>query len=185
VLPSWKISPCRLSTAKSFVHGADQDARGLQHNAVVGVVGYRSARSDCSELRTAPRAQHAVHRIAVQILPDLAAPRAIAFGEHAHDCFVGLRTQVAIRIGRAQHLVELFLVPFARRDLGHDLLGEHVERRGRNHEPVELSPAHRIEERNGLGELVAREREQPRLGYALERMSGAAGALQKGRDQAA
>ena len=51
-------------------------------------------------------------------------------------------------------------------------------------EPVELAAAHAVEQRRAFDQLVAREREQPALGRAVDRMAGAADALQEGRDRA-
>ena len=78
VLPSWKMSPARLSIAKSSLTRADELARGLEHDVVVGGVGNRAAGGDRREARAAPAAQHAVHRVAMHVRGAMAAARAEA-----------------------------------------------------------------------------------------------------------
>ena len=75
-------------------------------------------------------------------------------------------------------------MPFARGDFGDDLLRQHVERLFRNRQPIELAAADAVEQRRAFDQLVAREREQPALGRALDRMSGAPDPLQEARDRA-
>ena len=99
VLPSWKMSPARLSIAKSSLTRADELARGLEHDVVVGGVGNRAARGDRGEARAAPAAQHAIHRIAMHVRRAMAAARAEPFGDHAHDgeILVARQRRVGIR----------------------------------------------------------------------------------------
>ena len=94
------------------------------------------------------------------------------------------RVEVAIRPGAPHQRVELVLAPFARADLGHDLLRQHVERLLGDREPVELAAADAVEQRRALDELVARQRKQPALGRAVDRVAGAADALQEAGDRA-
>ena len=49
---------------------------------------------------------------------------------------------------------------------------------------IELTGAHRIEQRGALDQLVAAERQQPALGYAADGVIGSADPLQKGGDRA-
>ncbi len=58
-----------------LVHGADELARGLEHDVVVGGVGNRAARGERGQARAAPAAQHAVapHRDARRRRDDRAA----------------------------------------------------------------------------------------------------------------
>src|SRR4029453_12317384 len=74
--------------------------------------------------------------------------------------------------------------PFGRGDLGDDLLREHIERLSWNRQPIELAAMHRVEQRRALDQLVARKREQPRLGNPSDLMARAPRALQKGCDRA-
>ena len=51
-------------------------------------------------------------------------------------------------------------------------------------EAVELAAPHAVDKRGALDEIVARERKQPALGRAADRVAGTADALQEGRDRA-
>ena len=59
-----------------LVDGADELARGLEHDVVVGGVGYRAARCDGGEPGAAPAAQHAVDGVAMDVRRAMTAPRA-------------------------------------------------------------------------------------------------------------
>src|SRR5262249_15324136 len=63
-----------------LVHGADDLICGLQDDLVVGGIGNCAAGGDRGEPRTAPAAQHAVDRIAVNIGCAVASPRRESFG---------------------------------------------------------------------------------------------------------
>ncbi len=67
MLPSWKMSPARLSTAKSSLTVPIFVRLRLEHDVVVGRVGNRAARRERGQARAAARAQHAVDRVAMQI----------------------------------------------------------------------------------------------------------------------
>ena len=49
---------------------------------------------------------------------------------------------------------------------------------------IELAAAHAVEQRRALDQLVARQRKQPALGRAADRVAGAADPLQEARDRA-
>lgn len=117
------------------------------------------------EPRAAARAQASMHYVAVQVLTRLPATRAESLREHADDLSVLAARQVAVGMGGANEIVEFFLAPFARRDFGYDLLRKHVEWFGGNHDAVELAAPDSVEQRDTLGEFVARQRKEPRLGY--------------------
>ena len=86
--------------------------------------------------------------------------------------------------GAPQAVEELRLLPVLRRDLGDDLLGEDVERRRGNDEPVELAAPDAVEERRAFDQIVARKGKEPPLGRAVDRVARAADPLQKRRDRA-
>ena len=69
-------------------------------------------------------------------------------------------------------------------DLGHDLLGDDVEREVREVDRVEPTGAHRGQQRGALDQLVAGEREQAPLRGAGAAVVGAAHALQERGDAA-
>ena len=113
-----------------------------------------------------------------------AAPRAEAVGQHVDDRREILPRQVAIRPGAPHQREQLVLAPLARGDLGDDLLRQHVERLLRDRETIELAAADAVEQRRALDQLVARQRKQPALRRAADRMARAADALQEAGDRA-
>jgi hypothetical protein len=86
--------------------------------------------------------------------------------------------------GAAHQREQLVLVPFAAGRLGHDLLRQHVERRGQHAQRVELAAADAVEQRGAFDQLVARLRKQPRLRHPAHRVARAPRALQEGGDGA-
>ena len=120
----------------------------------------------------------------MQIRATRPAPCREAVGEHAHDRGELLARDLRERV-RTTHEVEQLVFPaFAAGDLGDDLLRQHVERRALDVQRIELAATHRIEQRGGFDEFVARVREQPPFRRAVDRVAGAADALQEGRDRA-
>ena len=71
-----------------------------------------------------------------------------------------------------------------RRHLGHDLLGQDVERRHRRGHRVEPSLHHGRQQRRALDQLVAGEREQAALGHAPQAVVGPAHPLEERGDAA-
>ena len=138
-----------------LVHAADTQALRLQHHVIVGGVRDCAARGKRSHPCAAPRAQLAVHRIAMQVGRTDATPRAVALGQHPHDvgeCFAGER---AIRICASGHVEQFRLAAFAAGDFRHDLLRQHVQGRGRDVQRVELATAHGIEQRRAFDQVIA------------------------------
>ena len=116
-----------------------------------------------------------------------AAPAAAgveAVGQHGDDRIEFLARQLAIRPGAAHQREQLVLAPFLRGDLGDDLLRQHVERLRRGSPGGRARRDGRVEQRGAFDQVVARQREQPALGRAADRVAGAADALQEGRDRA-
>jgi hypothetical protein len=136
---------------------------------------------DVSAVSRAPRRprENAVHRIAMQVRRAMTSPRGEAFGDHPHDGEILLARQRRVGMRADEGAVQRFLVPFARRHFGDDLLGKHVEGLRRNRNAVELTAPHGIEERRALDQLVARQREKPRLRLTSHRVVGTACALQE------
>ena len=138
-----------------LVDGADELARGLEHDVIVGGVGNRSARSDGREPCAATAAQDAVHRVTVQVRGAMTAARGESFGEHAHHGEILVSRQGRVGVRSREDVEQRVLAPFARRHLGDDLLGENIEWLPRNRDPVELAAADRIEQRRAFDQLVA------------------------------
>ena len=167
-----------------LVDAADRLVLGLQHHLVVGGVGDRAAGGQRGQPRAAPAAQHVVDRVAMDQRAAPAAAGGEAFGQHAHDGVEVLARESAIRPGAAHASNRAVLGPFLRRDLGDDLLRQHVERLLRDGQPIELAAAHAVEQRRAFDQVVARQREQPALRHAADRVAGAADALQEAGDRA-
>ena len=167
-----------------LVDGADRLVLRLQEHLVVGVVRDRAAGGQRGEARAAPAAQHAIDRI---VMDQRAAPAAAcgeALGQHAHDSSEILARQVAIRPGAPQQREQLVLVPLPRGDFRDDLLREHIERLRGNAQPVEFAAPHAVEQRGALHQIVARQRKQPPLGRAADRVAGPSDTLQEAGDRA-
>src|SRR3546814_5230912 len=73
--------------------------------------------------------------------------------------------------GAAHPVVQRVLAPLACRDLGHDLLRQHVQRCLRHHQRIELAAAHAVQQRGAFHQVLARVREQPALGRSEEHTS--------------
>ena len=167
-----------------LVHAADDVVLRLQQDLKVGVVRDRPARGQGGEPRPAPPAQHVVDGVVVDERAAAAAARAEAFRQHGDHRREILARQRAIGPRAADQREQLVLAPFLRRHLGHDLLRQHVERLLQNGEPVELAAADAVDQRRAFHQLVAREREQPALGRARDRVPGSPDPLQERRDRA-
>ena len=171
--------------AKSSLTVPTDLARGLEHDVVVGGVGNRAARGDRGEPRAAPAAQHAVHRVAVQVRGAMAAARAEAFREHAHHGEVLVARQ-ASRTGYARvktsnsassphsRAATSATICWARTSSG---LGGIATRSSSPRRTASSSAVHSTSSSRD-------KRKQPRLGLPADRVTGAPRALQEGRDRA-
>ena len=167
-----------------LVDAADDDRLRLQQHAVVADVGNGAARLRGDEPRALAPPQLAVHGVAMQIGGALAETGAEAVGQHPHHLVEVLACQRCIRL-RAPHQGEQrVLVPLARRHFRHDLLRQHVQRRGRHDQRVELAAPHAIQQGRAFQQLVAGGRQQPALGHATDLVAGTAHPLQERGDAA-
>ncbi len=167
-----------------LVDAADHEAFRFQNDLVVGGIGDGAAGRQRRQPRAAPAAQHVVDRVVMDQRPAPAAAGGEALGQHAqHGGEVGA-IEGAIRPGAAEAFEQRRLRPVLRRDLGHDLLRQHIERLVRHRQQIELAAAHAVEQGDAFAQLVAREREQPSLRRAADGVAGAADPLQEARDRA-
>ncbi len=165
-----------------LVDRADEGAGRLQHHPVVGVVGDGAAGGERGQARALAPAQPAVDRIAVQVGGAPPAAGGVALAQHVyHGVELGAR-QLPVHPGAPHQFEQLVLAVLAVRDLGDNLLRQHVERFRRDDQPVELAAAHGIEQRRALDQVVARLREQTALGDAADAVVGAPDPLQEGGD---
>ena len=114
--------------------------------------------------------------------PPPAATGAKALGQHADDRDKIFAPQRPVWPGTTHQREELVLLPLPRRDLGDDLLRQHIERLFGDREAIELAAIDTIQQGRALDELVTRQREEPALWGAVDRVARAADALQEGRD---
>ncbi len=167
-----------------LVDRADQLIFRFQDHLVVGGVRNRAARGQRGQPRAAPAAQHVVDRVVMDQGTPPAAARAEARGQHDHDCGEVLARQVSVGPGAAHQHVEVVLRPFARRDLGDDLLRQHVQLTLGDDKAVELAAADAVQKCRAFDQLVPGQREQAALGRAVDRVAGAPDPLEKARDRA-
>ena len=165
-----------------LVQRADEQLLGLEHDAIVGVVGNRAARGDRGQARRPPPPQLRVHFVAMHQRAAPAAPGREALGEHAHDGVELRARKRAVRPGLPDEIEQAILGPLLAGGLGDQLLRQHVERRVERHQGIELAPSDGPDERRALDQIVAGLGEQPALWRADHRVAGAADALQQRRD---
>ena len=73
--------------------------------------------------------------------------------------------KLAVRRGAAHHRVEIVFFPlFLRRRLGHDLLGQHLDRRFRLANAIEVAPLDGADHRRALDQFIQRRREERAVG---------------------
>ncbi len=113
-----------------------------------------------------------------------AAPRGEALGRHLQHGVEVLARQVAVRPRTAHQLEQIGFRVLAACRLRDDLLRQHVERRVLPHDRVELSAAHRAEQGRAFEQIVARRREDPPFGNALDGVSRSSHSLQGRGDPA-
>ena len=108
----------------------------------------------------------------------------VALGEHAQQRLVVSLIQVGIGLGAADQRQQRLLVPFLAGHFGDDLLGQHVQRRARDMQQVQLAKPYRIEQCGAFDQLVPGGGKDASAGYPAHLVTGAADALQEGADGA-
>ena len=111
-----------------FVQRADAVFLGQQHHVVVELVGDHAGVGHRRQPRATARAQHAVHRVVVQVGAAPAAPRGVAVGQHLHHLLELGERQVAVRVGEAAALEQRIERPLLACGLGDDLLRQRIQR---------------------------------------------------------
>jgi hypothetical protein len=159
---------------KVLVHRADDDRLRLQYDFVISRVGDGAAGHQRGKPCAAPRAQLAVHRIAMQVGRARALAGGEALGQHAHHGVEIRARQRPIRPRATHQIVQRILAPLLARHFGDDLLRQHVERLRRQDQYVQ--------QRRAFDQVVAGGGEQQRLRRAADAVAGAPGALQKSGD---
>ena len=95
------------------------------------------------------------------------------------------RVKIRIAIGAANEREQIVFPPVLGGGHGDDLLGQHVERRRRHQQAIELALGNRAHQRGAFDQLVARRREDPplRLGRVLDLVSRPTDPLQRNGDR--
>ena len=167
-----------------LVHRADGLVLGLEQHLVVGGVGDRAAGGQRGRPRAAPAAQNAIDRVAMDERAAPAPAGGEALAQHARRSRRNPLAPANGKASAAQPIIKLRFRPILRRDFRDHLLREHVERPLRDRQAVELAATDAVEKRCAFDEIVARERKQPPLRRAADRVTGTADALQEGCDRA-
>ncbi len=128
VLPSRKTSPAMLSTAKSSSTCPTATPSGSATTWYWALSGMAPPPVRAAMRAPATAADHVVHAVPVEERPGPAAPGGGALGEHGHDGVELPTRELAVGPGPPAEREELVLADRPRRRLGHDLLGEDVER---------------------------------------------------------
>ena len=110
------------------------------------------------------------------------AALADAVGQHLQRFRVGLARQFAERRGAGEDAVELVFVGRFSRHFRDDLLGEHLNRRLRLADAVQIALADGADHRGALDQLVKRGGEERAVRRAAQRVPGASDALEEGAD---
>ena len=126
-----------------------------------------------------------MHAIAVEKRAAAAALGADALGQHVDDGVEIAARQIGVAIGAANQREQIVLLPVLGGCHRDDLLRQHVERRRRDQQAIELALRNRSHQRRAFDQLVARGREDPplRLGRVLDLMARSADALQRDGDR--
>ena len=182
-VPQLENVPSEALHREVFVDCSDNLSGRLEHHVVIGVVRNRAAGRERGKARPAPAAQYSVDGVAMDIRRAVSSAGAVPIGDHTHHVQKLTVRERRVGVGPPHQLEQLILGPLLCSDLGDDLLCEHVQRLGRNDQPVELAPAHRIEQRGAFDQLVTRQCKNARFRHAADLMTRPPRALQKGRDR--
>ena len=86
-----------------------------------------------------------IYRIVMQVSSAPAASGGESFGQHADNFIEFFAREISKWIGAAYHFKQSILSPFLRRDRGHNLLGQNVERSDGNDDRVKPPGSNRPE----------------------------------------
>jgi hypothetical protein len=168
-----------------LVDGADEDVTRLHQHSVVAGLGNRPAGREGGEPGAPAAAKPPVDPIAVEVGHAPAAPGLDAGRDQIDDLLELLAGEPPVGPGTADQVEQLVLghAAFApRRRLGHDLLGQDVERLLGRVKGIEPSSLDRGQQRGALDQLVPGGRVHDPPGNTGTLMVGSAHPLEKGGD---
>lgn len=182
-VPEEEDVPGQTFHGEVLVHSSHENSRWILDDVVIRRVRNRTAAGDGCEAGPAPWPKSAVHAIVVEQGRPAAPPGRDPFGEHIEDRVeIGAR-ESAIGMGAAHESPQILDADFRARHGGHDLLGENVERRFRNRDPIELAQADGSHGGCRLHELVARQGKDDPPGDGTESVTRPADSLQERRQR--
>jgi hypothetical protein len=144
-----------------LVHRADLHLVGLGDDPEVAELGDGTARGQRGQPGAAPGLHGPVHLVAVQVVRTSAAAGPDSLAEQLGDVVEVLPRQVTERRRPPDQGEQLVLRPLLGRGLGHQLLGQDVQRLVRDDDGVQRAAAHAAQQRGALHQLVAGRRVQP------------------------
>ena len=168
-----------------LVHRADAHAFGLQNDVVVELIGNGAAVEQGAQARAAAGPQDAGGRVVKQMRAAPPAPGVHALGQKRDELIEHRPLERPVGPSRRDLRPQRGLGDFAAPGhLGHHLLGQHVQRPGRDHQPVERARADGVQQGRAFEQIIPAEREQPTLGRAPHAVAGTPDPLQEGIDAA-
>ncbi len=146
-----------------FINRSDEGFGGLQHHAIISIIGNSAAGSQRHQPRATAGPHTVVHGIVMNESGAAAAFCAEAFREHSENVIEFLTRQVAIRPGRAHEVKKLLLIPILACGARDDLLSEDIQRLLGDQQAIQFTLAHAPEHRRAFDELVPAEWENSAL----------------------
>ena len=185
VVPSRNTSPAMLSTAKSSSSVPTTVSSGSASTRYCALSGI--APPDVIAASRAPRRPRTTPCTRSRCRNAPLRPRLVLMPSDSMSMTASksARVRSAIAIGAANEREQIVFLPVLGGGHGDDLLRQHVERRRRDQQAIELALRDRAHQRRAFDQLVARGREDPalRLGRVLDLMSRPADALQRDGDR--
>ncbi len=166
-----------------LVHRADRDAVGVEDHPVVPGLGDGPATGQGGQPRSPPGPEPAVDRVVVEVGPTATPASLDAPGDQVDHLVEGLPGEPGVGAGPSDQVEERADLPLlGRRHLGHQLLGQDVDRGHRGLEQVEMARLHPGQEGGALHQLVPGHGVEPAGGGAVELVVGPADPLEEGPD---
>ena len=167
-----------------LVDRSDRHALGVEDDPVVAGLGDGASTGEGGEPRPPARPEATVDGVVVEVGTPSAPSGLDAPGGQLDHLVERLAVQVGEGCGTAHQVEESVDVPLpGGGDLGHDLLGEDVQRSDRGMEHVEVAGADRGQERGAFHELVAGHRVEAPGRCPLHVVVGPPHPLQEGGDR--
>ena len=165
-----------------LAQGPDAMTFRCEDHFVVELIRNHPGIGDRRQTRILARPQAAVDRIQMHIGAAPAALGVVALGQHLDHLIEAFTGKLGVGLGLAAHRVERIQRPLARTHLADNLLCQHIQRRLRGDDGIQLAALGGIQQCSALQQIVLRQREQPPLGGGADGMTGTADPLQESRD---